>query len=647
VPSRTNLSGSNYPRQNKVFAKALAGGVGAFLVFSALWMGVVVAANPAANLDQCANGSLASPNVPACNPTEWVNGNLGASKAHYNEGDSVPYRMRFSNLAVSSPTHTITIEWDTTKSGKHSLDYLTSFDRTVTTANPCVGVSGCSTFSTIAIPADPQITGFTPIAGNFTFYGANNLSLSAYSYPNGTGFSGDKSARISITFHALVANPVLAWGGHIATRANWGAANSAVAIPGSPYHMRLIDLDGAGGNQDRSLSADAVTFPGSITIIKDVSGGTDPQDFSFTETASTTIAPTTFTLDDDPASTPTPSNTQSYTNILNFIAYTFDEGAVSNWTLSFNTPACSVTSANGGTQPTSSTGVTINLKEGENVTCTFVNTHTVNSPGISTQVKTTGLDGEQGGGDDVNVANNGHVAIGTEVFDTSSLSGATSGAGGTVDYYVEKGDSSCTITDATSLGSKSVTSGSPAASDNYTFGSAGTYYFWVVYSGDTNNNGKTSGCSTEVVIVDLNQPIVVTTPNLLPNDSIDLSGLTDDATGTLYIELQLDAPCGTANHPPVYSKTWDDGQTGNDLFVGNGTYDTDNSLVFVTADHTITWCTSYSGDANNAARPLASDGEVIAIDFGAPEVVLTLAIGFAVPLLLLGLRMRRRRDVAD
>ncbi|MES2088834.1 MAG: hypothetical protein V4532_02440, partial [Pseudomonadota bacterium] len=40
-------------------------------------------------------------------------------------------------------------------------------------------------------------------------------------------------------------------------------------ISGSPYHMRLVDLDGSGGNQDRSLSADAVTFPGSITIIKD------------------------------------------------------------------------------------------------------------------------------------------------------------------------------------------------------------------------------------------------------------------------------------------------------------------------------------------------------------------------------------------
>src|SRR4029079_16418269 len=95
------------------------------------------------------------------------------------------------------------------------------------------------------------------------------------------GFIGDTSASITITFTASVANPVLAWGGHMATRADWGATNAATAIPGSPYHMRLLDLDGSGGNQDRSLSADAVIFPGSITIVKDAVPN-DSQVFSFT-----------------------------------------------------------------------------------------------------------------------------------------------------------------------------------------------------------------------------------------------------------------------------------------------------------------------------------------------------------------------------
>ena len=66
-----------------------------------------------ADIDQCANGSGAS---IAClgngsGNTGWVNGNLGASKSHYSEGQSIPYRIRFSNLqGGASKTHTVTIQ---------------------------------------------------------------------------------------------------------------------------------------------------------------------------------------------------------------------------------------------------------------------------------------------------------------------------------------------------------------------------------------------------------------------------------------------------------------------------------------------------------------------------------------------------------
>src|SRR5207244_2804148 len=107
-------------------------------------------------------------------------------------------------------SHSVTFEWDTTKTGEHALDYLTSFDRTVSAANPCVGVSGCGTFTTYLIPVDAQVTGagVTPVPGNFTLYGGTITSVSPYSYADGTGYSGDKSARITITFTASMANPV-------------------------------------------------------------------------------------------------------------------------------------------------------------------------------------------------------------------------------------------------------------------------------------------------------------------------------------------------------------------------------------------------------------------------------------------------------
>jgi hypothetical protein len=345
------------------------------------------AGNPSAELSQCANDKAPSPSTDGCSTSaaDWDHGNLGASKSVYQEGDSIPYRMEFDNLPLAS--HTVIIEWDTTKSDKHAIDYLTTFNRTVATADPCLGVSGCSlgTSTTSAIPADPQVTGagVTPAAGNFTLFGGTITSVSAYSYADGAGFTGDKSARIAITFTAGVVNPVLAWGGHIATRQDWGLSNSAVAIPGSPYHTRLISLDGSGGNQDRSLSAEAVIFPGSITIIKNtVPNGL--QDFGYTTTGG--LSPATFTLDDDSGvagGDATNSNTQAYSNILvtsnTGNNYTVSETTVAGWDLSFGTPACTVTSANGGSsQASDADTVSINLREGENVTCTFINTENEN-----------------------------------------------------------------------------------------------------------------------------------------------------------------------------------------------------------------------------------------------------------------------------
>jgi uncharacterized repeat protein (TIGR01451 family) len=300
-----------------------------------------------------------------------VNGNLGASKSVYFEGDSIPYRMRFGNLSLAS--HYVDIEWDTTKSGKHALDYITTFNRTVTDANPCVGVAGCSGFTTFPIPADPQNASISQLPGDFRIYGGTITSVSAYSYPNGPGFTGDKSARLRVTFTASVTNPVLAWGGHIATRLDWGTGGSAVAISGSPYHTRLISLDGSGGNQDRSLSAAAVIFPGNITVIKDVNPGTDPQDFSFSTTG---LSPATFDLDDDGDNTNTLSNRRDFNTLTNFTTpYTITEAALTGWSLTGLTCVRDPNTANGGSAGTD-TGTrtaSVSLGEGESWTCTFTN----------------------------------------------------------------------------------------------------------------------------------------------------------------------------------------------------------------------------------------------------------------------------------
>src|SRR5207253_6213951 len=118
--------------------------------------------------------------------------NVNGGKANYLEGDSLPYRIRFDDLSLAA--HAITIKWDTTKNGAHGLDYITTFNRTVTNANPCVDVTGCdaNTFTTFAIPLDPQVAaaGKSQIAGDFRLYGGTITSVNAYSYPDGTDYSG-------------------------------------------------------------------------------------------------------------------------------------------------------------------------------------------------------------------------------------------------------------------------------------------------------------------------------------------------------------------------------------------------------------------------------------------------------------------------
>src|SRR5204863_681654 len=221
------------------------------------------------NLDQCANGGGGS-TATTC-AEGWDNGNLNEAKAHYAEGDSVAYRLRLEGLTAPGQ-YKMKLEWDVLKSTKHALDYLTTWNRTVTGADPCIGVAGCATAvaSTFPIPKDTVSPGpANQIPGVFTLVGATINGVSAYTH------SGDATS-IVVTFTTVtggLTNPVLAWGGHIASRADWGAGNSAAAISGSPYHMRGIELTdptgvSGGGNQDRSLSSSAVIFPAKLTVVK-------------------------------------------------------------------------------------------------------------------------------------------------------------------------------------------------------------------------------------------------------------------------------------------------------------------------------------------------------------------------------------------
>lgn len=243
-----------------------------------------------ADLSQVRNGGIGCDlTVPnSCdNPADWVNGNAGASNAHYQEGQSIPYRLVMKDLTTGN--HSVVIEWDVRHSSANAIDFITHYQRVAESIQPCGPanhpediVAGCNAgnFTTFDIPAPTGVN--SPIAGlpqtvfnalpigqrRMTIYNGTINSM-VYTNPQGDLSQATASTRITINFTAANSTVVMAWGGHIARAFDWGNGNSASGISGSPYHTRLISLDGSGGNQDRSLSANAVLPPAGCSLTND------------------------------------------------------------------------------------------------------------------------------------------------------------------------------------------------------------------------------------------------------------------------------------------------------------------------------------------------------------------------------------------
>ena len=245
---------------------------------------LAVSAQAGGSMEQCANGGIGDP-VVACTEANgaWITGNVNSSKGHFLEGEVMPYRY-----VITSHTGTtghVQIEWDTTKGGTHATDYITTFNATEGTADPCTGVASvnCGLVTTFPIPLDLNLAaeGFmgtlVDLTPEFTLYGGTITSLSLIHVTDPvdgpTAYAGDGSTSIRVNFTVPTDGDdlVLAWGGHISSSLDWDGEPTAVTIPGSPYHMRLLDASEGTGNQDLSLSANAIILPNpTITLAKDV-----------------------------------------------------------------------------------------------------------------------------------------------------------------------------------------------------------------------------------------------------------------------------------------------------------------------------------------------------------------------------------------
>ncbi|HEX2753921.1 MAG TPA: hypothetical protein VHM48_00570, partial [Candidatus Limnocylindrales bacterium] len=218
--------------------------------------------------------------------------------------------------------------------------------------------------------------------------------------------------------------------------------------------------------------------------------------------------------------------------------------------------------------------------------CNAANENVVVSP--ASPAITTSLSGDGRTGASIT------VPLGTPVHDSSTLSGATATAGGTVHYQVFS-DPQCLVL-LSDAGTKTVVNHIVPNSNDITFIHAGTYYWQADYSGDPNNNAASSACNLETVTVDKNIPTIVTNASGTVqvggqiHDSATLSG-GFSPTGSITFKLYgpNDATCtGTV----AFTST----VTVNN---GNDTYASGNFTT--TAAGTYRWVASYSGDGDNAA----------------------------------------------
>src|SRR5207247_1203401 len=155
-------------------------------------------------------------------------------------------------------------------------------------------------------------------------------------------------------------------------------------------------------------------------------------------------------------------------------------------------------------------------------------------------------------------------------------------------------------------------------SSTKTLSAAGIYEFWAIYSGDSNNNGSTSTCRSETVIVGKNSPATSTQVKDTHNtaDTADDTNVVDGSTvsiGTgVYDTSTLSTPTSDAGGTVDYRYAGPltaaqaaaltcDGTSGtliNTASVTNGSVAASSTKTLSAAGIYEFWAI-YSGDSNN------------------------------------------------
>jgi hypothetical protein len=366
---------------------------------------------------------------------------------------------------------------------------------------------------------------------------------------------------------------------------SFGKAYAVSRSSGSSGTAQMKDLDGPGNFN--------LTNCGTINIIKQTNSRGIAQDFSYTATGGLNTA--TFTLNDSGNSGKTQGstapadnssgNTKTYSNVTQG-PYTVTEGGDPT---GFTFESLSCTNTGGNTTTTSNKTATINVTGSGTTTCLYTNKQNA-KPSISTT-----LSDEE-------------IAVGGTIHDSATLTGATPDAGGTVTYTAYTNDT-CTE-GARDAGTKTVTNGSVPDSDPLTFNAAGDYYWQAVYSGDAHNEGATSVCTSEHLVVGKAPSTLNTAQSFYPNDEATLSASAASGTPTGDVTFSLfdnESCSGDALYGPV-----------SDTLDADGKASTNNTTFAISTTKTVYWKVEYEGDTKHNAVDSCTENTDLTINNGGP-----------------------------
>ncbi len=148
----------------------------------------------------------------------------------------VPFRARIYGLSTEGD-HPLDIAYDATNGGKHAYDYLASFNATERDARPCEARLCPSQPNLFPIPTNPNLALASPpvtsFPGSIAIYNGTITRVEYLQFPPGPDGPSSRTA-VRIAFSASRPQVLIAWGGHIASHADWGAGHTTRDMPGVP-----------------------------------------------------------------------------------------------------------------------------------------------------------------------------------------------------------------------------------------------------------------------------------------------------------------------------------------------------------------------------------------------------------------------------